>query len=813
VPCGEGERVATSRRIQGITIEIGGDTVKLQDALKKVNDRLNETGRDLKDVDRLLKMDPGNVDLLRQKQDLLTRSIQDTKEKLRQEQEALAQLRDAPQTEKTIEQQQRLTREVADTEQALKKLEDQYRDFGSVASQQVAAVGDKMQAVGGKISGAGEAIAPLSAAAAGGLGAAVKMASDFDTAMSQVAATMGRTTEEIDSEVVTVQTSWGAFTGTLRDFARKAGAETAFSATEAAEALNYMALAGYDTETSIKMLPNVLDLAAAGDLALASASDMVTDAQSALGLSLDETTELVDKMARTASSSNTSVAQLGAAILTVGGTAKTLKGGTTELSTALGILADNGIKGSEGGTALRNILLSLSAPTDKAAALMEDLGLRVFDAQGDMRPLNEIFGDFNGILSSMTQAEKTNVLDAIFNKVDLKSVTALLANTADGIENISLALEESGIAWEKYEDKAWMANGGISGLVDEMIWNLKEAGTTAEELQEYLRFEYALDADDALAVVDLVSGALEENGTRWDELSGKIDDAEGAAKAMADEILNNLDGDLKLLTSALSELAISLGELLIPLVRELVDWIRGIVDGLNGLDDGTKKTIVTVGAVIAVLGPLLIVIGKIISSVGTILGLIPKLQSMMTLAGTGAKALFAIVSANPIAAVILGITALISAIVLLYDKFEWFRALVRPIVDWFKSVGDTIAGVAGKIFGTAASAGGGGGTFSSSGRVTSFASGYNNAMILTRPTIFGRSASGSLLLGGDGDGQEAVVGTRLLGDMIESRVGAALAARSGVSQGDIIIPVSIGGAALERIVVRAAQIDTYRRGR
>lgn len=805
--------MATSRRIQGITIEIGGDTVKLQDALKKVNDRLNETGRDLKDVDRLLKMDPGNVDLLRQKQDLLTRSIQDTKEKLRQEQEALAQLRDAPQTEKTIEQQQRLTREVADTEQALKKLEDQYRDFGSVASQQVAAVGDKMQAVGGKISGAGEAIAPLSAAAAGGLGAAVKMASDFDTAMSQVAATMGRTTEEIDSEVVTVQTSWGAFTGTLRDFARKAGAETAFSATEAAEALNYMALAGYDTETSIKMLPNVLDLAAAGDLALASASDMVTDAQSALGLSLDETTELVDKMARTASSSNTSVAQLGAAILTVGGTAKTLKGGTTELSTALGILADNGIKGSEGGTALRNILLSLSAPTDKAAALMEDLGLRVFDAQGDMRPLNEIFGDFNGILSSMTQAEKTNVLDAIFNKVDLKSVTALLANTADGIENISLALEESGIAWEKYEDKAWMANGGISGLVDEMIWNLKEAGTTAEELQEYLRFEYALDADDALAVVDLVSGALEENGTRWDELSGKIDDAEGAAKAMADEILNNLDGDLKLLTSALSELAISLGELLIPLVRELVDWIRGIVDGLNGLDDGTKKTIVTVGAVIAVLGPLLIVIGKIISSVGTILGLIPKLQSMMTLAGTGAKALFAIVSANPIAAVILGITALISAIVLLYDKFEWFRALVRPIVDWFKSVGDTIAGVAGKIFGTAASAGGGGGTFSSSGRVTSFASGYNNAMILTRPTIFGRSASGSLLLGGDGDGQEAVVGTRLLGDMIESRVGAALAARSGVSQGDIIIPVSIGGAALERIVVRAAQIDTYRRGR
>ena len=103
------------------------------------------------------------------------------------------------------------------------------------------------------------------------------------------------------------------------------------------------------------MLPNVLNLAAAGGMELASASDMVTDAQSALGLTLDETSELVDKMAKASSKSNTSVAQLGEAILTVGGTAKTLSGGTTELNMALGVLADNGIKGAEGGTALRKI--------------------------------------------------------------------------------------------------------------------------------------------------------------------------------------------------------------------------------------------------------------------------------------------------------------------------------------------------------------------------------------------------------------------------------------------------------------------------
>ena len=108
--------------------------------------------------------------------------------------------------------------------------------------------------------------------------------------------------------------------------------------------LNYMALAGYDAEKSMAMLPNVLNLAASGSMDLAHASDMITDTQSALGLSMDETTELVNKMAKTASSSNTSVSQLGEAMLQIGGSAKKLSGGTTELATILGILADNGMK-------------------------------------------------------------------------------------------------------------------------------------------------------------------------------------------------------------------------------------------------------------------------------------------------------------------------------------------------------------------------------------------------------------------------------------------------------------------------------------
>lgn len=145
----------------------------------------------------------------------------------------------------------------------------------------------------------------------------------------------------------------------LSELVKKMGAETAFSAKKCVEALNYLALAGYDTQQMCDTLPTVLNLAAAGGIDLAAASDMVTDAMSALGMGVDKAEMMVDQMAKTASTTNTSVAQLGEGILTIGATAKSVKGGTAELNTALGILANNGIKGAEGGTHLRNVILFL----------------------------------------------------------------------------------------------------------------------------------------------------------------------------------------------------------------------------------------------------------------------------------------------------------------------------------------------------------------------------------------------------------------------------------------------------------------------
>lgn len=331
-------------------------------------------------------------------------------------------------------------------------------------------------------------------------GSSMKAGMEFDTSMSQVAATMGKTNAELQQEVGEVDLAWGHFSGNLREYAQEMGKHTAFSATEAADALNYMALAGYDTQKSMQMLPNVLNLAAAGNMELATASDMVTDASSALGLTTEQTTQLVDQMAMASSKSNTSVAQLGDAMLTVGGTAKNLKGGTTELSTALGILADNGIKGSEGGTILRNAILSLTAPTGKAQKELDALGVSVFDSEGNMRSMNDIMMDLSASMADMTGEERAEAMSKIFNKRDLKGIEALLAGAGDRWNELS-----------GYIDKA---QGSAQKMADTQLDNLQGDITLLKSAWEGLQISVSDKATPALrGLVQALTWAIDHAST------------------------------------------------------------------------------------------------------------------------------------------------------------------------------------------------------------------------------------------------------------------------------------------------------------
>lgn len=396
----------------------------------------------------------------------------------------------------------------------------------------------------------------------------------FDKSMSQVAATMGTTVDSI---------------GELRDFALEMGSTTAFSASQAADALNYMALAGYDSATSMKMLPNVLNLAAAGGMELATASDMVTDAQSALGLSLSETSNLVDKMAKASSKTNTSVAQLGDAILTVGGTAKILHGGTTELATALGLLADNGIKASEGGTHLRNILLAMNPTTDAAANAWKKLGVSGYDAFGNLRPLKDTFGDLAEAMADMSDQERTDMISDMFNKTDISSINALLATNAERWDEVSEAVDA---AWYSNESlNKELSDVGLS--LDEMKSNMAALGVEGETFDQILNAA----GGDVSAFTDMlweatVGEVTDADVTRalggdLDALATAFDNTTGAAEAMAETQLDNLAGDVTLFQSALEGAQIAVSDKLAPALRDVVQFGSSALETLTkGLQNG-----------------------------------------------------------------------------------------------------------------------------------------------------------------------------------------------------------------------------------
>lgn len=412
---------------------------------------------------------------------------------------------------------------------------------------------------------------------------AIDAGSQFDSSMSQVAATMGVTVDEI---------------GDLRDFAMEMGAKTAFSASQAADALNYMALAGYDAEQSMQALPNVLNLAAAGGIELAAASDMVTDAQSALGLSMEESAELVDKMAMASSKSNTSVAQLGEAILTIGGTAKNLSGGTTELSTALGILADNGIKGAEGGIHLRNIMMAMTPTTGAAAAAFNTLNLETYDAEGNLRSLEDIFLDMGKAMEGMTDYEKEKIKTAIFNKTDVAAVNAMLSTTGERWEELTGYIDNASGSAEK------MANTQLDNLTGD-ITLFKSALEGAQivmsdQLTPTIRgfVQFGSEAVSTLSTAFQeggLSGAMEALGTILSdglnmviaELPNMVDAGMQLLGALGQGLIDNvpviIDAALEIIMMLVNTITSSLPEFTTSAIEIIGTLASGIADALPEL--------------------------------------------------------------------------------------------------------------------------------------------------------------------------------------------------------------------------------------
>lgn len=316
------------------------------------------------------------------------------------------------------------------------------------------------------------------------ISSAYDVSREFEQSMAQVAATLGKTVDEVNAEIETTVINGEEWTGNLREFALEMSAQTKFTATEVGEALNYMALAGYNTAMSMEMLPSVLSLAAAGAMDLGRASDVVTDAQTAFGIGAERTAKMVDEMAKAASTGNTSVSQLGDAFLTVGGLVQevgqqvyTMSDGTertvdniNQVETAFVAMANAGVKGSEAGMHMRNMLLKLSSPTDDAKEKMEELGIDVFDVSGNMRSLNEIFTDMAQATSRMTGSERLEFLADVFNARDITAAQSLLSAVSNGSwDKITASIMDAEGAAEKMAETQFNTMQGQKQLMDSAL--------------------------------------------------------------------------------------------------------------------------------------------------------------------------------------------------------------------------------------------------------------------------------------------------------------------------------------------------------
>lgn len=423
-----------ANRIKGITVEIGGDTTGLDKALKSVNTSIKSTQSALKDVNRLLKLDPSNTELLSQKQRLLKDAIAATKEKLDSlkvaQEQAKQQLENG---ELGQDKYDALQREIVETEEELRRLQQEAATTNTALSK-IDVAGQKMETVGNSIAGAGKKMMGVTTVI-GGVGvAAVKTAADFDSAMSQVAAVSGATGKDFDA---------------LRNKAREMGAKTKFSATEAAEAMNYMAMAGWKTEDMLDGIEGVMNLAAASGEDLAATSDIVTDALTAFGLSAKDSGHFADILAAASSNANTNVSMMGETFKYCAPIAGALGFSAEDTAEAIGLMANAGIKSSQAGTALRTIMNNLAGDVKISGKAIGDVTIATTNADSSMRDLSDILADCRSAFGNLTESEKAQAAESLVGKNAMSGFLALMNAGEDDIAKLSSAIDNCDGSAEK----------------------------------------------------------------------------------------------------------------------------------------------------------------------------------------------------------------------------------------------------------------------------------------------------------------------------------------------------------------------------
>mgnify|MGYP000394072274 FL=1 len=473
--------------------------------------------------------------------------------------------------------------------------------------------------------------------------AAVKVGMNFEAEMSKVASISGATGDEFQK---------------LIDKAKEMGSKTKFSATESAQAMEYMAMAGWKTQDMVDGLKGIMDLAAASGEDLASTSDIVTDALTAFGLSASDSTHFADVLAKASSNANTNVAMMGETFKYVAPVAGALGYSVEDCSVAIGLMANSGIKAGQAGTSLRQMLSRLAKPTDEVQGAMDQLGVSLTDSAGNMKSLDTVMGDLRNGFKGLSKAEQAQLATSLAGQEAMSGLLAIV-NASDGdFDNLKdsiynckdaaanmAAVAQDNLAGQITSLKSKAEGLGIAfyGSIQEPLKELASVGVKALE-----------DLNNAYASNGFV-GFINEIGNKVPLLQSFTDAIAGLAektKSMSTDELMNLGKTAAVLAGAGP--AISLFGSQIGNVQSAVSGFSGITTGVlselgklpKGFKSATKSaanfrkdfTGSLKGLGSAVTGPFQVLtpklsatvgkIGKVVSSVpGKIGGAVGKIGS------------------------------------------------------------------------------------------------------------------------------------------------------------------------------------------
>ncbi|MDE7104250.1 MAG: phage tail tape measure protein, partial [Ruminococcus sp.] len=699
----------------------------LQTEITKTTDELNKLKKQSKEASEQL----SKGEISQEEYDKIQREIKETGDRLEELKKSKEEVDKEFGHPVSSEQFDAIQREIIETEQDLQRLQNEANNSRE-ALVKIGKVGENLQNVGGKISGVGQSLLPVTAGITAVGGAIVKTGAEFDAEMSKVSAISGKIKDEDLPGIIKSAEDMGlAFeegaTSTeitmniLRAKAREMGSETKFSATEAAQGFEYMAMAGWGAEDMLGGIDGVMNLAAASGEELGTTSDIVTDALTALRMEAKDAGHFADILAAASSNANTNVSILGESFKYCAPLAGAMKARAEDLAVALGLMANAGIKGSQAGTTLNNALTELlKNQNGEKLAAMQRLGF--------VETEQVIEVDNSKVLKAQTKLEnQTNNLtkaqisynEAVeqYGEESVKAQKAAL-NVDTMKNNVELAQAELESAMQGEvkeiavganvfvnEDGSIKKLGEITDILREKMkavnvdvvdseGNLREYDDIISELSET---EEGLTQVQQLQDAAIIFGKRNLSGMLaiinasekdYNKLTEAVNDCDGISQQMADTMNDNLLGQLTILKSQLGELAIQFSDILTPIIRDIVGKIQLLIDKLNAMSPQTKETIAKIAAFAAVFPVLLITVGKTILGIGKFMTFISKIPAILTKLKSAFHAVTAAISgiSGPVAIAVAIIGILVAAFVNLWKNNEDFRNNITAIWENIKQI-------------------------------------------------------------------------------------------------------------------------------